>query len=206
MINHLRQWFGSKAVQGRIVTPGSTPLIIGPWLGEVGPELQYWIPWLTKLQQRGELAGRRLIVVSRGGAEPWYRHITNEYVDAYDVLTHAELRQIRTERPTEKQFAWTPGEQNLVQQAAAKLGVTEYTTLHPFSLWKNILLYFQERQPLSWLLDRLAFQQIRETAITEAAARLTLPSLPEEYIVARLYVSDLFPASPANQQFVKTMF
>ncbi len=52
------------------------PIILGPWLSETGFELLYWIPFLAWAKAYGNFDPDRLIVVSRGGAAPWYRHIT----------------------------------------------------------------------------------------------------------------------------------
>ena len=41
----------------------SAPIVIGPWVGEVGFELLYWIPVLTWLVDKG-LDARRLVVLS----------------------------------------------------------------------------------------------------------------------------------------------
>ena len=49
---------------------GTGDVIVGPWTGEVGFELLYWIPFLNWLCEQG-LDSRRFIVVSRGGTAPW---------------------------------------------------------------------------------------------------------------------------------------
>ena len=63
-----------------------TDVIVGPWTGEVGFELLYWIPFLSWLADQGP-GGRRMVVVSRGGAALWYRHLTSRYVDILDLVT-----------------------------------------------------------------------------------------------------------------------
>ena len=67
-------------------------VIVWPWTGEVGFELLYWIPFLTWLVEQG-LGGQRIVVVSRGGAGLWYRHLTSRYVDILDLLTPDEFRE-----------------------------------------------------------------------------------------------------------------
>ncbi len=54
------------------------PIIVGPWLTETGFELLYWIPFLAWAKAYASLHDDQLIVVSRGGAAPWYRHITSQ--------------------------------------------------------------------------------------------------------------------------------
>ena len=74
------------------VVHGDADVIAGPWTGEVGFELMYWIPFLAWLVEQG-LGGRRIVVVSRGGAGLWYRHLTSRYVDILDLLTPDEFRE-----------------------------------------------------------------------------------------------------------------
>ena len=45
----------------------ATPIVAGPWLGEVGFELLYWVPFLRWFAERFAVAPERLLVVSRGG-------------------------------------------------------------------------------------------------------------------------------------------
>lgn len=188
-----------------LVSTGTSPLIIGPWLGEVGPELQYWIPWLQHLKAQGVFGQRRLIAVSRGGTAAWYRQLTSEYGEVFTLVDKATYQAIRQERKTEKQFAWTPGERTCMQQIAQHFGVKQYETLHPSAMWARILPYFQERKPLAWFLSQLDFQPIIPAADL-AQDYLRDISLPEQYIVARFYVSELFPATALTKQFVHDLF
>ena len=55
------------------------PLIVGPWLSEVGFELLYWIPFLNWVKTYRHFDPERLIVVSRGGVAPWYRDIAGTW-------------------------------------------------------------------------------------------------------------------------------
>ena len=48
-------------------------IVAGPWLGEVGFELLYWVPFLRWFAERFRLPPERLLVVSRGGTASWYR-------------------------------------------------------------------------------------------------------------------------------------
>src|SRR5689334_25417524 len=47
------------------------PILVGPWLSEIGFEALYWIPFLQRLIHDG-LDRSRLIPISRGGAAAWY--------------------------------------------------------------------------------------------------------------------------------------
>ena len=47
------------------------PLIVGPWTGEVGYELLYWIPFVRWALTACRVSPERVIVVSRGGTASW---------------------------------------------------------------------------------------------------------------------------------------
>ena len=68
------------------------PIIVGPWLTEAGFELLYWIPFLAWAKAYGNFDPERLVVVSRGGAASWYRHITPHYADIFSFYTPDEFR------------------------------------------------------------------------------------------------------------------
>ena len=48
------------------------PIVVGPWLAEVGYEVLYWIPFLRWFWDAHGVPRERLIVVSRGGMEAVY--------------------------------------------------------------------------------------------------------------------------------------
>ena len=56
----------------RVLGRSGRPIIVGPWLSETGFELLYWIPFLAWAKTYGNFDPEQLVVVSRGGAAPWY--------------------------------------------------------------------------------------------------------------------------------------
>src|SRR5215468_11398604 len=57
----------------RTAVNGTAPIIVGPWLSEVGYEVLYWVPFLRWFSDRYHVDPSRLTVVSRGGVAGWYR-------------------------------------------------------------------------------------------------------------------------------------
>ena len=51
------------------------PVLAGPWLGEIAFELLYWLPFLRWALSEFPGLRDRLVVLSRGGAGPWYQGI-----------------------------------------------------------------------------------------------------------------------------------
>src|SRR5688572_30134906 len=68
------------------------PIIVGPWTGEVGFELLYWIPFVRWTVARYGLDPSRLTVVSRGGTASWYGTLAARYVDIFSLVTTEEFR------------------------------------------------------------------------------------------------------------------
>ena len=73
----------AEAVRALVAELGQSdrPVVLGPWVGDVGAELLYWIPFLAWARHTGAIDPDRLVVVSRGGTASWYRHLTSRYVD-----------------------------------------------------------------------------------------------------------------------------
>src|SRR5690242_19943029 len=96
----------SIALQGR-------PIVAGPFLGEVGFELLYWLPFLRWFVERFGISPDRLIAVSRGGsAAAWYGSIASRSHDALSFMSADEFR-LKNEQRTghlgeQKQIAATP--------------------------------------------------------------------------------------------------
>src|SRR5690606_17616643 len=78
------------------------PIIVGPWMTETGFELLYWIPFLAWAKAYGSLHEDQLVVVSRGGAASWYRHITPNYHDILSLFSTEEFRR-RNESRVQRQ-------------------------------------------------------------------------------------------------------
>jgi hypothetical protein len=77
------------AVSGLLqkMTRSQKPVIVGPWVSEVGYELLYWIPFLNWVKAHHPFEAERLIVVSRGGCGAWYRGIGARYIDLFYFFT-----------------------------------------------------------------------------------------------------------------------
>src|SRR4030095_7774965 len=69
------------------------PCLVGPRRTEAGFELLYWIPFLAWAKAYASLHDDQLIVVSRGGPAPWYRHIPPNYPDILSLFTAEAFRR-----------------------------------------------------------------------------------------------------------------
>jgi hypothetical protein len=115
---------------------GSAPIIVGPWLSEVGYEVLYWVPFVRWVQKRYDVAPSRLIVVTRGGAAAWYADISSNAVEIFDLMEPAAFTARNAQRAaagtgTLKQFAIAAMDQEIVDQVRRRLGAPEARLLHP---------------------------------------------------------------------------
>lgn len=173
------------------VAGAGVPVIVGPWLGEVGFELLYWIPFLNwALERRPELA-ERLHVVSRGGAGPWYEHLTTGYVDVFELMEPDEVAARRGHR--QKQPEVTDLELDLAGRAARHLGLERHALLHPSAMYNAML----------GLVRLDAYPALNAISRHRRLAPPMRPELtgvlPDEYVAVKFYFSNSFPDSPANR-------
>lgn len=175
-------------------------VFLGPWLGEVGPEYGYWIPFLQQLKNNGVFQGKRVIAISRGGVAAWYSKFADEYVELLDLLTADEFKAARAEQPTAKQIRWTNAEQFIAMRAAESVKVAHYSVIHPGFMWQQIRLWLRNRRGLEWLLQRVAFEPFGP-APTAVACHVDSLGLPSGYTFVRFYSSKLFPWNVRTQEF-----
>jgi hypothetical protein len=178
----------------------SGPILVGPWISEVGFEVLYWAPFLNWAIKAAGLESRRLIVVSRGGAGLWYQHLGAEYVDVFDLFTVEEYRTGNEERWSErghqKQFDVTAMEREILSRARKKLGLADAAVLHPSVMYKLLRFYWYEKASVRLLTEHTDYRRL-----TIDGAAEVLKDLPKEYVAVRFYFRPSFPDTPENRRF-----
>jgi glycosyltransferase involved in cell wall biosynthesis len=176
------------------------PILIGPWVGEVGFELLYWIPFLNWALATYQLDKRRLIVVSRGGVAPWYRHLTAEYVDVFELYTLDEYREANEARwdkaGHQKQYDVAQMDHEIVKRALAHLGLSRAELLHPSVMYRLLRFYWFEKAGV-----RLLTRHTDYRALMPMERSAVLSDLPSEYVAVRFYFRPSFPDTPENRRF-----
>ena len=170
-------------------------VIVGPWTGEVGFELLYWIPFLTWLSNQGP-GGRRMIVLSRGGAATWYRHLTSRSVDILDLVTPDQFRE-RTAGKKKQYDRQRDFDLELIRAARQTLGLGEGPVVHPSAMFRLFAGLWRGRATLD-LIE--SFASFRTLTMPAAVERPT--ALPADYVVAKFYFSKAFPDTSANRVFI----
>ena len=110
------------------ISNSGKPIIVGPWLSEVGFELLYWIPFLNWVKSYRPFDAERMYVVSRGGAGVWYQNITTNYIELFDFYTPEMFRAKNTERQQvnkQKHLALTDFDREILKVAYQQIGSKE---------------------------------------------------------------------------------
>ena len=185
----------------RRVSKSRHPIVVGPWLSEVGFEVLYWIPFLNWAAEEFNLSSDRLVVVSRGGAGAWYRDIAERYVDIFDLLSVKEFRRCNEARWNDggNQKQMVPGgfDDRIVGLVQERLGLKTATVLHPAVMYRLLRYYWHEKGSISLLRKHSVYRPL--PAIAQGAL---LPSLPSEYVAVRFYFRPSFPDTPENRALV----
>lgn len=187
------------------VAAGDGPIVVGPWLAEVGYEVLYWIPFVRWFQDRFGIARERLIVASRGGVDEWYAGIAGHYIDIFDLVTpealaeRNALRHAQEEQGSQKQSVLGQFDRDLLAAVHAKLGITASRVCHPslmFTLFRNVW-HHNLAMDLLWRRTRYATSRLADT---ELPGRL-----PAKYIAAKLYSGVAMPMTERNRQAVTAL-
>lgn len=173
-------------------------MIVGPFLGEVGFELLYWLPLVRRVLARYRIPPERVTVVSRGGGGLWYSDLGARQIDVYDLMSTVELAERLEERRAAagdlKQLTVEPLDRELIARARHVVG-PRAACLHP------ALMYTRFRPLYSGWTDQARFRHRASPALLPAPG--PPPSgLPEQYVALKAYFSDCFPDVPANRAFL----
>jgi hypothetical protein len=177
------------------------PIFAGPWLGEVGFELLYWVPFLRWFAETFSIAPERLIVVSRGGTSSWYRPFAAEYREVFEHLTPEEFRRLHDERVRcageQKQTRVTPFELELMNEMARHSGTRGGNLLHPSLMYRAYNPYWWGHVGEGWVHTHADYRRL------ERPVNGPRPGLPSSYAAVKFYFNECFPATDRNRTFVR---
>jgi hypothetical protein len=181
------------------------PILVGPWLSEVGFELLYWIPLLSWAAERYGLDRERMVAATRGGAGAWYGDLCARSIDAFDFYGPDEVRAFNERRRREtgslKQLAIRDLEQELISHARAQMGGRQVTVIHPSVVYNLLAPFWARRRPIMSVERRSAFGPLPHHTL-EQVAPVDLSGLPRDYVAVKAYFSSCFPDTPGNRRFV----
>jgi hypothetical protein len=181
----------TRAASGR-------PLILGPWLSEVGFETLYWVPYLRWLKAECNWDPARAIAISRGGVQSWYRGLADHYLELFDHLTPDEFTARNQARRDEgegshKQLSLSPLDEELVARARARDGFADAVIVHPSDMYQLFRHYWLGHRGPSFVQERTRVERL------QAPGRFTLAELPRDFVAVKAYTAQSLPATPENR-------
>lgn len=166
----------------RKITRGA-PVVIGPWRGEVGWELLYWIPFLRWLSEQG-LAADSAIAISRGGPRSWYERLAARYVDVSELPEEWRLRS--REHTTQKQREIDPHDAAAAEHVAKQHGLSSFVHLHPSTMYRMLQPYWTGVAPASYLHQLTVVDRLNPPALPDGVR------LPDRFVAVKMYDSRVF--------------
>ena len=186
-----------------VLAKSDRPIVVGPWLSETGFELLYWIPFLAWAKTHGNLDPERMVVVSRGGASPWYADITSHYEDAFSFFSPDEFRRRNDERVAAqrgrlKHLSVSPFDKELIARVTQKRGLSGAHLLHPSDMYRLFENFWFQRTPVTLIESFTRFATIPQTG-----AFAQRRQLPDRYVAAKFYGNTALPDTEENRAFIR---
>ena len=180
------------------IAASGRPVLIGPWTGEVGFELLYWIPFIEWLRARWQLSPDREVIVSRGGVASWYGQSADRYVDILSLFSADEFRAAVAE---EKRKHRRPGafDERVTKAVVRHRGLGDIDVLHPGLMFRAFAPYWSDEAGYA-LID-----QFTRPRLLERSAETVRAPLPADYVAVRFYFSECFPATAENRLFARNV-
>ena len=194
--NRQQEWHAERALKrlARLAASGQ-PILAGPWTGEVGFELLYWIPFIRWFAAAYEVDPNRLIVLSRGGTEAWYSPLGDRYLDAFDLGTLEEFRHHVA--AGNKQLTVRTFDRLLLRRAKQQLRVP-VGLLYPALMYHLLMPFLQGQMGSVWAARFGRYVRYDPPPLDDLAQKL-----PDRYVAVRFYHSACFPDTARTRAFVR---
>ena len=184
------------------VARGRGPIIVGPWLSEVGFEVLYWIPFLRWFQDRYRVDAERIVAISRGGVADWYGGIAGQYIEIFDHLTPEEFGRRNRERHQRQeaggQKQTTPGDldTHLIETAREALHLSDAAVCHPSLMYRLFNRFWFGNRALDLVMSRTRYERMQVTPMTGVG-------LPERYLAAKFYTGGAVADTPEVREALR---
>lgn len=186
---------------------GQGPIVAGPWLGELGYEILYWIPFLRWACERYDIDPSRITAISRGGPRSWYGDLAEHYVDVFELYSPETVKGWHTQAMSGpgpmKQLRVRDHEAELALRAQPA-GSPHAAILHPSMMYPLFMPALKGgwtgSRPLAEVLERTVHRPFAPPAGDGPA-----PALPSDYVAVKAYFNGSFPDTEANRAFVSRL-
>jgi hypothetical protein len=178
---------------------GTDIIVAGPWLGEVGFELLYWVPFLAWFAERFSVSPDRLLIVSRGGTASWYTPFASGYREIFDYLSPQDFRRWHDRRIAangeQKQTRVLAFEHDLLRDLT--VDVHHRAMLHPSTMYGLFNPFWWGHVDESWVHRYTRYRRLPPPE----CHRELVPDEP--YVAVKFYFNDCFAATDQNRALVR---
>ena len=185
------------------VAGGREPIVVGPWLSEVGYEVLYWIPFLRWFSDRYRIDPDRFVVVSRGGVASWYAGVARRYVEILDLMDPAtfaarnEARRRGEESGGQKQTSVGALDSEIVALARAQHGLASARVCHPSLMYRLFRQFWLANRALDVVTAHTRFVPMSAPDLLDRGA------LPRRYVAVKFYTGAAIPDSAAHRAMLR---
>jgi hypothetical protein len=177
------------------ITQDKRQILIGPWTGEVGFELLYWIPFIRWVRAQFDVGPEREIVVSRGGVDSWYGVGADRYSDVFSLLSADDFRTSTTAKSTLKQPDIDDADRRIIDDVTRQRGLDAVNVLHPSLMYKAFRQFWDDDAGYGRI------QEFTKYALLTPPAAERPEGLPDEYVAVRFYFRRSFADNRDNRMF-----
>jgi hypothetical protein len=186
----------------RSVANSDAPIIVGPWLSEVGYEALYWVPFLRWFTRHYDVDPDRVIALSRGGVATWYGGIASRYVEQFDLFSPEEFaarNEARRREGDQKQLAISDFDQEILRRARARVGILTSALCHPSTMFQLLRQFWLGNDSLQSVLDYTEYER------PSAIAAVDLPKLPDRFVAVKFYAGRALMDTPAHRERLRQL-
>ena len=202
---HLRQRCEELQVEREIaaVARGRAPIVAGPWLGEVGYEALYWVPFLRWFEDAFRIDPERVVVVSRGGVESWYAALAGRYIDLFDYFTpdgfarRNATRRGEIEGGGQKQSGSGAFDREILARVRTEIGSPDIRVFHPVLLFRLFKQFWLGNRSIDYLWQHTRFQLYSPPS--------PVRDLPAGYVAVKFYAGTALPDSVPTRRALRTL-
>ena len=180
---------------------GSGPIVVGPWLSEVGYEVLYWIPFLRWFVNYYRVDPARVIAVSRGGVSGWYEGIAERYVELLDLYAPDEFaaRNRARQNGDQKQKGVSRLDEEIVAAVRDRLGLAGVSVCHPSTMFRLLRQFWLGNESLDYALSYLRYAPMARPA------SVPLPPLPDGFVAMKFYTARSLGGNDRHNELLRAV-
>ena len=193
------------------VASGSGPIVVGPWLSEVGYEVLYWVPFLRWFADHYGVAPERLVVVSRGGVGSWYADVAQQYVEILDLFEPADFaarNAARQQRGEQKQHAFSAFDDEILARVRTRPGLEHAAVCHPSAMFRLLRPFWLGNDSLEYLLQHMKYARRAggdAADLPALSAAASSVELPDRFTAVKFYTGVALPDTEATRRALRTI-